>query len=208
MNPEPKILTLTVGAFESNCYVLSGPDGLLLIDPGSDTERILDVLAAADRPLDAVLLTHGHADHVHGLPAILDRHPVPVFLHPADAAWAFGEANCIPPWYTEPPPRPADLRDPRTPAPLVIGGWCFDVIESPGHTPGGVCYHGLESRVLFSGDTLFRGSIGRTDLPGADPQAMVQSLRRLTELSRDTRIYPGHGPSTTIGEEIRTNPWL
>ena len=202
------IVTLSVGAFESNCYLICDAGTCVLIDPGADLARIEAELERRGAQPEAIWLTHGHADHVHALAGLLARRPVPVVLHAADATWAFGEANRIPPWYDTPPPRPADLRLAAAgSAPPGLGGEAR-VIETPGHSPGSVCYHFPERGWLFSGDTLFHGSVGRTDLPGSDPTAMSASLATLAALPPDTRVFPGHGPPTTIDEERRTNAFL
>ena len=208
MSTPRDIVTLAVGAFESNCYLVCGARACLLIDPGEDLARIEAELARREARVEAVLLTHGHADHVHALSGLLARHPAPVYLHPADAVWAFGEANRIPPWYDTPPARPDDLRPVTAMEPLAFDEMAVHVIETPGHSPGSVCYHVPDWNTLFSGDTLFRGSIGRTDLPGSDPEAMRASLTGLTSLPPATRVYPGHGAPTTIAEERRTNLFL
>jgi glyoxylase-like metal-dependent hydrolase (beta-lactamase superfamily II) len=200
---------LEVGPFEVNCYIVAGsPGSSVVIDPGADAVRILADLDARGLRPDAILLTHGHADHVGALHAVLAAHPVPVYLHPADAAWAFLEINQLPPFYGPPGAAPADLRPVRDGDRIEAAGLAFTVIGTPGHTPGGICLHETAQQVLFSGDTLFRGSVGRSDLPGGDGRALADSLRRLRALPAATRVFPGHGPTTTMADEVRSNPFL
>ncbi len=208
--PSPTVAAYSVGPFESNCFFLiDETNDCVVIDPGDDGNALREEIERRGLKPIALLLTHGHIDHITGLPELLSRHPVPVYLHPDDAAWAFEPQNRLPPWYNGPPsPAPVDVRDPRSPAPLVIGPWSFRVLETPGHSPGSVCYYLPEQALLFSGDTLFQGSIGRTDLPGGDAGTIEDSLQRLSGLPPETRVFPGHGPETNIADECRMNPWL
>lgn len=196
------IQTIPVGAFEVNCYLVHlSADEALLIDPGADAEILLDEIRRQRKRVVAYLLTHGHADHVSALSDLAHQHPAPVYIHKADAAWAFTPRNQLPPYYDAPV-------KPNVPFHFVSEAGVysnlaspFRVIETPGHTPGGVCYYFAEDGVLFSGDTLFRGSVGRTDLPGASARSLSDSLRKLAALPDLTKVFPGHGPSTTIAEE-------
>lgn len=196
---------LPLGPFETNGYLLEKDGARLLIDPGAEDPRLLP--SGETAPV-AVLLTHGHIDHIGAVPRILEIWPgVPVFLHAADRAWAFEPANGMPPFY-----EPVRL-DPGRVLPLPDDRWsggpfAFDILCAPGHTPGGVCYHDPVEGVLFTGDTLFEGSVGRTDLPGGDARRLTESLRRLAGLPPGTRVYPGHGPATTIGRELSRNYFL
>ncbi len=203
------VAPVVVGPFEVNCLVVSGAPGLAaVIDPGADAELILARLASLGLRMEAVLLTHGHCDHVGGLHALLAAQAVPVYMHPADAAWAFSEANQLPPYYGPPGPAPADLRPVRDGDVIEAAGLKFTVIATPGHTPGGICLHEAAESALLSGDTLFRGSVGRTDLPGGDGRTLARSLQRLAGLPGATCVHPGHGPATTIADELRSNPFL
>lgn len=201
---------LTLGPFGSNCYlVLHEQTGdALVIDPGSEPETILDNIARRGANVVAYPLTHGHIDHVYALAAVLDRHPAPVGLHPRDAAWAFTERNLIPP-FPSVPRAPARIdRDWAEGQTWTDGGLTYRVIECPGHSPGGVSFYFPREGVLFSGDTLFQQSVGRTDLPGGDPRLLAASLKKLLALPDETVVYPGHGPETTIGDERRHNPFV
>lgn len=204
-----QIKQLTVGAIEANCWVLWGDSReALVVDPGSDPESILAWLGRKQLSVVAYLLTHGHFDHIGALVEVHRTHPAPVALHPADARWAFTERNQMPPYYPavlNPPPITRDLADGQT---WTDGGLAYRVITTPGHSPGGVCFLFEEEQVLISGDTLFRGSIGRTDLPGSDGQAMERSLDRLKALPDALKVCPGHGPATTLGAEKQHNPFL
>ncbi|MDZ4198747.1 MAG: MBL fold metallo-hydrolase [Kiritimatiellia bacterium] len=200
-----KIQTLPVGAFESNCYILESGDASLIIDPGADADRILHELKG---PPVAFLLTHGHIDHLSALPQLCAAWPeVPVYLHAADLAWAFGPLNGLPPYYEalgRPPEQARALPELRWSA----GPFAFEILSTPGHSPGGVCFYDEKALALFTGDTLFEGTVGRTDLPVSDARALSDSLLQLARLPPETNVHPGHGNATTIGRELKNNFFL
>ncbi len=204
-----QITPIFVGAFQVNCYIITtGTGQALVVDPGDDAGQIAVSLREQNLSVAAYLITHGHMDHVGGLGEITRLFPAPVAMHPADAAWAFTPANQALPYY-ETPGQPAAIdRKLADGQRYNDGEVAYEVIATPGHTPGGVCFYFKNEKALFSGDTLFSGSIGRTDFPGSDESLMEQSLRRLTGLPDDTFVYPGHGPRTTIGHEKKNNPFL
>jgi len=204
-----EVVRFTLGPFQENAYLLVGPSGrrALLVDPGLDSEGILSTIETRGLTLDLIVNTHGHLDHAAGNRFFKERTGARLAVHPADAPYldrlsaqaaAFGlEAE------DSPPPDVALAEG----TPLPFDGLLFSVLHTPGHTPGGVCF-GVPGR-CFVGDTLFRGSVGRTDLPGADWKTLLTSIRSLTEaFPPDTVVYPGHGPATTLGEELARNPFL
>lgn len=193
--------TIAVGTFEVNCSMLEIGGRVYIVDPGAEAPRIVEAVTATGLGPAAVLLTHAHFDHIGAIAELELRYPgLAVLVGGADIA-AFGHPlNSCPPFYP-PAPRPGNLV-----TELVVPG--MEVIATPGHTPGGVCYHFAAEKLLLSGDTLFAGSIGRTDLPGGDAAVLMRSLERLKKLPADTRVVPGHGPETTIGEELRSNPFM
>jgi hydroxyacylglutathione hydrolase len=206
MNIEARI----TGFIEENCYLVSHPGTCqtVVIDPGDNAPQLIARLKEMNATVVAYLLTHGHVDHLSALAALAAVFPAPIHLHPRDAAWCFTDRNDLPGFYSA----PAKPKSPVVPvaegAILELAGARWSVIETPGHTPGGVCYLLEDDRALFSGDTLFRGSVGRTDLPGGDARALAGSLRKLAALPEDLAVYPGHGEPTTIGHEKRHNYFL
>lgn len=206
----PLVESLVVSLFQSNCFVVHGnePGRVLIVDPGDDADAILDHLANNNCSVAAYLITHGHVDHVNGLAAMFEKAPAPVAMHPQDARWAFTDVAAIPPYYDAPR---APGRIERT---LAEGqswtdiGLTYQIMETPGHSPGGVAFYFPEEKIVFSGDNLFRGSIGRADLPGANPAILAASLKKILQLPDDTRVFCGHGPDTSIGRERKTNPFL
>ncbi len=201
-----KVEVLPTGAFDVNTWLVLEGRAAIVLDPG-EAAPVLRALRAAHADLAAILLTHGHVDHLYGLMEILQAQPVPVFLHMADMTWAFLDDNRMPPWYPLTPTRPADLRPLPTDI-LDINGAGWRTIPTPGHTPGSVCYLLETEKLLFSGDTLFREGVGRTDLPGGNADALFRSIKRLMQLPDDIRVLPGHGAATTIGHERRYNPFI
>lgn len=203
-----KILSRTVGLFEENSYLVvdESTGDAVLIDPGDEPERLLEMLAESGATLRAIWLTHAHIDHIGAIEAIRRVYPVPVHLHPADrpvydAQSFFAEAYALP--FEQPGPPDVELEHEGT---VSVGTLTFRVLHTPGHAPGHVIYHG--NGVILGGDLLFAGSVGRTDLPLADPARMAESLRLVSTLPPETVVHPGHGDATTIAEELRSNPFL
>lgn len=201
--------------FFKNGYVIGCEDTRegVIVDPGDDVEELLEAVRAHGLSIRYILLTHAHFDHITGVGRAKQALGAPVGLHPDDeflyrAAVQQGAAFGIP---VEPQP-PIDFFY-ADQGPWRFGQYGAWVFHTPGHCPGGVCLavgkEGDASRTLFVGDTLFAGSIGRTDLPGGDMQTLLRSIRQvLFNFPDDTPVYSGHGEPTTIGIERRTNPFL
>ena len=206
---EPEVVTLTNGAFAENCYLVADPDSgdAAIVDPGEEAGLFLARLRHERWTLRAVWLTHAHVDHVAGVAAVRAALDVPVFLHPADRALYDGVPAQAAMFGldTAPPPAPDHA---FAEGETVSAGACrFRVLHTPGHTPGGVSLvgHGM----AFVGDALFAGSIGRTDLPGGDLRALIESVHlKLFVLPDETVVHSGHGPATTIAAEKRGNPFV
>jgi hydroxyacylglutathione hydrolase len=202
--------TLVVSLFDSNCHLVRREDrsDVLVIDPGDNAPDIIAHLNKYNLTVAAYLLTHGHVDHVSALADMVAAMPAPVSMHPADARWAFTRRAAMPPYYPTPKAPPAIDHALSEGQQWTVAGLTYSIIETPGHSPGGVAFYFAEEGILLSGDSLFRGSIGRSDLPGAVPADLVTSLKKLMTLPDKTIVYSGHGPTTTIGEEKKYNPYL
>lgn len=198
---------IETGAFQEICYLVWGAaKQAVVFDPGHDADQILQTLEQHNLEVAAYVCTHGHADHINALAELHKEHPAPVAMHSNDLEWAFESINQIEPHYPV-PKRPDVERFQRLESSRdwTFADLQFQCIETPGHTPGSCCIFFPEDGILISGDTLFKGSCGRTDLPGGDPRQLKESLNQLKELPGETRVYPGHGPDSTIEIEKATN---
>jgi len=198
-----------LGVFQCNCSILSRDGRAVVIDPGDEFDKILGVLGDAGLTVEQILLTHAHIDHVGAVAAMKRHFGVGVALHPADQP-TYDLLPMQAQWTGMPAPEPFTIE--RS---LVSGekidclGREMQVLFTPGHSPGSVSFYLPEEGKVIAGDALFRGSIGRTDLPGGDHDLLIRSIqKRLLVLPPETEVYPGHGESTTIGQEIRKNPYL
>lgn len=198
-----------MGVMGANCYIVSCPETkkAAVIDPGADGKRLHRWILEKGYQVEYILLTHGHVDHIGAVDDLRELFHAKVGIHEGDADMLTdGRKNLSSYFGPAIEMKPADflLEDSQV---LSVGKESITVIATPGHSPGGICF--LTSEGLLSGDTLFEGSIGRTDFPGGSHEQLLDGIeKKLLLLSDDTRVYPGHGSDTTIGREKRENPFL
>ena len=205
-----EIHTLALGDFQTNAYVLIDGGQCWIVDPGFGPEKLVEFLRGQDLTPTRILLTHGHADHIAGISELLAAWPgVPIFC-PADDAEMLTDAMAnLSGRFGLPVTSPPADELVRTGDVLEMNGSPWQVLDTSGHTAGGVSYYCAPAGVVITGDALFAGGIGRTDFPGGDFARLAENIRRnLYVLPPETRIYPGHGPGGTIGQEKRLNAFV
>jgi hydroxyacylglutathione hydrolase len=202
--------TLAIVPIGTNCYLVASEqtrDGMV-IDPAGDAPRILNNIRELNLKIGLVVITHTHGDHIGAIRQVVENTGASFAVHTAEAETLQNSDNsrftAMDPTFQKPPPPDRLLKDGDF---LVVGDLKFQVLHTPGHSPGGICIAGYG--VVFSGDALFNGSIGRTDGPSGDSDLLISSIRaKLLVLPDQTLVLPGHGPKTTIGQERRNNPFL
>lgn len=202
-------MRLVLGDLGTNCYIIGDPDSkeAFVIDP-DDGPAVVDTLKERGLTCIGILLTHGHSDHIHGVQTLMDTYGAPVYIHERDLPCLYDPQVNLSALHGRPVTiTGGTIKTVKDGQHIGSGKMDFQVLETPGHTVGGVCYY--MSPAVFVGDTLFRESVGRTDFPGGDFEALAQSIRtKLFTLSDQTMAYPGHGPETQIAFEKENNPYL
>ncbi|MEO5356756.1 MAG: MBL fold metallo-hydrolase [Nitrospirae bacterium YQR-1] len=194
-----------VGPLQVNCYILSDKDTgeTIVIDPGDEPDRIIDFITDKSLTLKKIVCTHTHFDHIGGIPEIKDALNPLLLMHTDDRTIYEAARDMALFWghQMDPMPKPDQfLSESDT---ITVGSHQFEVLHTPGHTPGGICIYG--EGIIVTGDTLFEGSVGRTDLPGGNALDLKKSFKRLMGLPPETRVFPGHGSETTISHERKYN---
>jgi hydroxyacylglutathione hydrolase len=202
---------LPVGMLECNCSIFGDETSkeAIVIDPGDDVRDILGVLARHELKVKAIVITHAHIDHIGGAARLKAATGAPVYMNRLDEE-LYVHLDDQASWLGMPvPERPAIDCDLKEGDVLALGGAAFNVLHTPGHTQGSTCLWIPAEGKLLAGDTLFQGSIGRTDLPGGDSRRILVSIKeKLLPLAEETLVIPGHGPNTTVGYEKERNPFL
>ncbi|MCX7831300.1 MAG: MBL fold metallo-hydrolase [Actinobacteria bacterium] len=203
-----QIRKVSVGRLETICYILGLNNEALIIDPGDEPKKISRFINAVGlRPI-AILLTHGHWDHFGAAENLKKIYSIDLYVHPEDRKSVEEPSSCAfkdYPWLEVFAAKPTKELEEGI---MKIGSFNFEVIHTPGHTKGSCCFYFEKEKVIFTGDTLFKSGIGRTDLSCSEPDKMHLSLKKLSRLPDDVVVYPGHGPETTIGTEKSFNVFL
>lgn len=205
-----QVLEYNVGDIGTNCYLLvnTATKETIIVDPGGDAPMLDRHIQAQGLRPAAVFLTHAHYDHAHHAAKVKEKYQIPVYVHEAEKETMRSPRINVSAMFGCPETYEADIfvKDGQE---LKVAGFDIQVLHTPGHTAGGVCYYFPENKTLISGDSLFNGSVGRTDFPGGSMSDLVRSIReKLLVLPRDTEVYPGHMSKTTIGYEADYNPFL
>lgn len=205
-----KVKTLSLGPIGTNCYIVSKGEHCLIFDPGAQPEIVIQYLSNEQLIPKAILLTHAHFDHIGAVDILRKQYNLNVYLHEAESDWLenphlnrsslfFGEAGAV---RTNKPDKLITVGD------WTLGDFQFEVVHTPGHSPGSVSYIFHDGKFVINGDTLFQLSIGRTDLPEGNFEQLMESIfSKLYKLTDEFTVYPGHGPSTMIGYEKISNPF-
>ncbi len=206
-----ELRTVVVGPFEVNCHLYWDAvttDGVI-IDPGFDEDVIIDEIGKSGMTPRAILLTHGHGDHIAAVKPVKERFGLPLYIGRGDEELLRNPSANVSQLLGQPIVAPEADHVVEDEQAIVIGSLRLTVLATPGHTPGGVCYLDEKANLVFTGDSLFWGSIGRTDLPGGSLNTLLDSVKtKLLKLPDRITCYPGHGPETTIGAEKSQNPFL
>ncbi|WP_026674873.1 MBL fold metallo-hydrolase [Alkalihalobacterium bogoriense] len=203
---------IPLGPLQTNCYVLSNDKGeAVIFDPGGNAEQLQNFLTEQQYTPVAILLTHAHFDHIGAVDFIREKWDIPVYLHENEKGWLSDPAQNGSMYFMgdeEVKMKEASHLVVKE-EPITVGPFTFTVFFTPGHSPGSISYYFEKENIVFSGDALFSGSIGRTDLPGGNHEQLLQSIHsKLLELPEETVVASGHGPTTTIGNEMDSNPFL
>ncbi|MFB0527332.1 MAG: MBL fold metallo-hydrolase [bacterium] len=198
----------TVGPMEANCYILYNPDKRegLIIDPGAEGSRLIKFIRQENISINYIVNTHGHPDHIGANRKIKEYTNAPILIHQYDAPLLTKSNSILPlifPIESSSPPADTFIKDGDL---IECGEMKLKVLHTPGHTPGGISL--LLDDSIFTGDTLFSGSIGRFDLPGGSEEVLLKSIKKILSLGENLIIYPGHGPSTTVSQELHSNPFI
>jgi glyoxylase-like metal-dependent hydrolase (beta-lactamase superfamily II) len=202
------VKTFTVGLMEANCYILYNLDKRegLIIDPGAEASRLIKFIKQEKISIRYIINTHGHPDHIGANREVKEQTKAPILIHQYDAPMLAKSQSVLPflfPLQHSSPPADTFIKDGDL---IECADMRLKVLHTPGHTPGGISL--LTNESIFTGDTLFSGSIGRFDLPGGSQQILLNSIKKILSLDENLIIYPGHGPSTTVGQELHSNPFI
>jgi hydroxyacylglutathione hydrolase len=203
---------LPLGALQTNCYIIEGPEqSCIIFDPGSEGKKLIKWLTKRELKPLAIFLTHAHFDHIGAVDAVRENYNIPVYVHEEEEDWLPDPALNGSKYFAMQEllkVKKADFIIKNEKA-MKVGGFEFSILETPGHSPGSVSYYFKEDGFVVSGDALFKSSIGRTDLPGGNHKQLIKSIHeKLLFLPEETEVLSGHGPITTIGEEMDNNPFL
>jgi len=198
----------TVGPMEANCYILYNPDKKegLIIDPGAEGARLIKFIEQEKICINYIINTHGHPDHIGANRKIKEYTNAPILIHEYDAPMLTRSGSVLSlifPLESSSPAADTFVKDGDL---IECAEMKLKVLHTPGHTPGGISL--LLDDAIFTGDTLFSGSVGRFDLPGGSEEVLLNSIKKILSLDENLIIYPGHGPSTTVSEELRSNPFI
>lgn len=205
-----RICRLTVGPISTNCYIImeESKKRALIVDPGGDADRIMNKIKELQVSVDAILLTHGHFDHMLAADTLREKYQVKVYLGQDDSELIKNPMENVSGMFGKPMSTHADvlLRDGQV---LELAGFEIKVLATPGHTKGGVCYYIEKESVAFSGDTIFQASVGRSDFPTGSGASLSKSIReKIFTLPEDTQLFPGHGDSTVVSYEKKYNMFV